>query len=103
MTGPILHDPTSAYFAADKLNPEAIASCFTPHAVVKDAGRTYSGLDAIRAWKAAASTKHAYGNAGRALDTSGRYADYERARRSSHSRLVGFLSGGRPNRRKSLI
>jgi SnoaL-like domain len=62
MTELILPDPISAYFSADKQNPEALARCFTPHAVVKDEGQTYSGHDAIRAWKAAASTKYTYTN-----------------------------------------
>ncbi len=51
-----LPEPIAAYFAADRLNPDAIAGCFTAHAVVKDEGRTHTGIDAIKAWKAAAST-----------------------------------------------
>lgn len=55
-----LPDPITAYFAADKQNPEALARCFTTHAVVKDEGHTYSDLDAIKAWKTAASAKYTY-------------------------------------------
>ena len=55
-----LPEPIAAYFAADKLNPEAIARCFTAQAVVKDEGRTHAGTEAIKAWKAAASTAYTY-------------------------------------------
>ena len=61
MTPLRLPDPIAAYFAADQQqDAEAIARCFTAQAVVKDEGRTYSGIDAIKAWKAAASTKYTY-------------------------------------------
>lgn len=61
MTPLSLPDPIAAYFAADQQkNAEAIARCFTAQAVVKDEGRTYSGIDAIKAWKAAASKKYTY-------------------------------------------
>ncbi len=61
MTPLSLPDPIAAYFAADQQkNAEAIARCFTAQAVVKDEGRTHSGIDAIKAWKAAASTKYTY-------------------------------------------
>jgi len=60
MTALILPDPIAAYFAADKQNPEALARCFTAQAVVKDEGHTYAGLEAIKAWKAAASARYTY-------------------------------------------
>lgn len=60
MTPLILPDPIAAYFAADPLGADAIARCFTPQAVVKDEGHTYAGLDAIKAWKAAASAAYTY-------------------------------------------
>jgi hypothetical protein len=56
----VLPDPIAAYFAADQQNPEALARCFTPQAVVKDEGRTYAGLEAIKAWKATASARYSY-------------------------------------------
>jgi hypothetical protein len=56
----ILPEPIAAYFAADQQNPEALARCFTPQAVVKDEGHTYAGLEAIKAWKAAASARYSY-------------------------------------------
>ncbi len=61
MTPLNLPEPIAAYFAADRQkNAEAVARCFTAHAVVKDEGHTHSGTDAIKAWKAAASTKYTY-------------------------------------------
>lgn len=61
MTPLNLPAPIAAYFAADQQkNAEAVARCFTAQAVVKDEGHTHSGIDAIKAWKAAASTKYTY-------------------------------------------
>jgi hypothetical protein len=53
-----LPEPIAAYFAADKLDGEAVARCFAKDAVVKDEGRTYTGLAAIKQWKAKASAKY---------------------------------------------
>jgi len=47
-------------FAADKRDIEAIAQCFTKDAVVKDEGHTYTGVMAIKQWKAETSTKYTY-------------------------------------------
>jgi SnoaL-like domain len=55
-----LPDPIAAYFAADQRDASAIASCFAPGAVVKDEGRTHTGLDAIRAWKTGVSAAYTY-------------------------------------------
>lgn len=55
-----LPEPIAAYFAADRQNPQALARCFTPHAVVKDEGGTHTGVEAIKAWKAATSTQYTY-------------------------------------------
>jgi hypothetical protein len=60
MTTLILPDPIAADFAADQRSADAIARCFTTQAVVKDEGRTYTGLDAIKAWKAAAAAAYTY-------------------------------------------
>jgi hypothetical protein len=60
MTTLILPGPIAFYFAADPRSADAIGRCFTTQAVVKDEGRTYTGLDAIEAWKAAASAKYTY-------------------------------------------
>ena len=42
----------ASYFAADKLDGEAVARCYTNDAVVKDEGRTCTGLEAIKRWRA---------------------------------------------------
>lgn len=55
-----LPEPIAAYFAADTQNAHAVARCFTAQAVVKDEGKTHTGLEAIRAWKSAASAQYTY-------------------------------------------
>jgi hypothetical protein len=55
-----LPEPIAAFFAADAGNPAAVAHCFSPHAVVRDEGHTYTGLEAIKAWKTAAAAKYRY-------------------------------------------
>jgi hypothetical protein len=57
---PNLPEPIAAYFAAAKLDREAVARCFTTDAVVKDEGHTYSGLASITQWKAETSAKYTY-------------------------------------------
>jgi hypothetical protein len=53
-----LPEPITAYFAADKLDGDAVARCFTSGAVVKDEGRTYTGAAAIRQWKMETAAKY---------------------------------------------
>ena len=60
MTNLNLPNPIAAYFDADRRDGEAMVRCFTPQAVVKDEGQTYSGHAAIKAWKIAASAKYSY-------------------------------------------
>ncbi|WBH16841.1 nuclear transport factor 2 family protein [Sphingomonas radiodurans] len=56
-----LPDPIARYFAADQVSDAAaVASCFTDDAVVKDEGNAYVGKDAIRQWKAEASSTYNY-------------------------------------------
>jgi len=56
-----LPNPIAGYFEADKgQSAETIAACFTPAAVVKDEGHTYTGRDAIRRWKDGSSVKYTY-------------------------------------------
>ena len=55
-----LPEPIAAYFQADRGDATAVASCFTPDAVVKDEGKTYSGTLQIERWKAEASAKYNY-------------------------------------------
>ena len=60
MTPLSLPEPIAAYFAADRRGGDAVIRCFTNQAVVTDEGRTYTGLAAIAAWKAAASARYTY-------------------------------------------
>jgi len=84
--------PIAAYFAADKRDSEAIARCFTENAVVKDEGHTYTGLSAIKQWKADASAKYEY--------TSEPFASEERDGKTIvTSRLVGNFPGSPVNLR----
>ena len=53
-------EPITAYFAADRLDGHAVARCFTSGAVVKDEGRTYAGVAAIKQWKAETAAKYTY-------------------------------------------
>jgi hypothetical protein len=55
-----LPEPITAYFAADRLDGGAIARCFTSGAIVKDEGRTYAGVAAIKQWKAETAAKYTY-------------------------------------------
>jgi hypothetical protein len=73
MTTLHLPDPIAAYFAADLRSADAISRCFTTHAVVKDEGRTYTGLDAIKAWKAAASAAYTYTSQPLAIEQEGSF------------------------------
>lgn len=60
------------YFETDSgKDALAVARCFAEGAVVKDEGHTYVGLDAIRNWKADASTKYTYTVEPFALATEG--------------------------------
>lgn len=52
-----LPEPIAAYFAAEH-DPEALADCFAAQATVKDDGHTYTGIDDIKAFMAAASAKY---------------------------------------------
>ena len=52
-----LPEPIAEYFAAEH-NPQALANCFTAHAVMKDDGHNYSGIDAITSFMAEASAKY---------------------------------------------
>ncbi|MGX1499556.1 nuclear transport factor 2 family protein [Roseibium aggregatum] len=56
-----LPGPIAAYFEADgSRNAEAVAECFNEDAAVKDEQQVYAGREAIRRWKAAASSKFSY-------------------------------------------
>jgi len=55
-----LPQPIAAYFTADRLDADALVQCFSEGAVVKDEGKTYTGLDAIRKWKTDVAAKFTY-------------------------------------------
>ncbi|YCH20714.1 nuclear transport factor 2 family protein [Pseudomonas sp. D1-3] len=52
-----LPEPIAADFAAEH-DPQALAHCFTAQAIMKDAGHTYAGIDAIKAFMAEASARY---------------------------------------------
>lgn len=92
MTHLNLPEPIAAYFDADKRDGEAVARCFTKQATVTDEGQTYSGLAAIKAWKAAASAKYSYTSEPIAVEQKhGRFV--------VNSRLVGNFPGSPVNLR----
>lgn len=55
-----LPKPIADYFAADAADGAAVAKCFTADAVVIDENKTYTGRDAIAAWKTETSAKYNY-------------------------------------------
>lgn len=55
-----LPGPIAAYFTADQNDSHAVAQCFAENAVVIDERRTHTGRNAIRQWKAEATTKFSY-------------------------------------------
>lgn len=75
MTDLNLPEPINRYFNADKQRgTEALADCFTSDAVVIDEQQTYTGVEAIVAWKLAASSKFEYTvNPTRVERSSGNY------------------------------
>lgn len=52
--------PVFAYFQADRADASTVSECFTEDAIVIDEGKTYTGRDAIRDWKAESSRKYSY-------------------------------------------
>jgi ketosteroid isomerase-like protein len=59
------------YFAADTTDGAAVARCFTADAVVVDEKNTYTGREAIAAWKSGASQKYDYVADPTAMDDQG--------------------------------
>jgi hypothetical protein len=55
-----LPEAVAAYFAADRLDSEAVVRCFTREAVVTDENRTHAGIDAIKRWRAEVGAKYVY-------------------------------------------
>jgi hypothetical protein len=64
---------------------EAVADCFAPDATVRDEGRTYRGLAAIKEWKA--ETKKKYGHT---------VAPFAVAHRDGKTILTARLAGSFP-------
>lgn len=61
MTGALkLPDPIAAYFEADRMNADAVGRCFTGNAIVRDEGKTHTGVEAIKQWKTESSGKYTY-------------------------------------------
>ena len=53
-----LPPPIARYVQLENAGDTAtLATCFAPNAIVRDEGRTYEGLAAITAWKAATKQK----------------------------------------------
>jgi hypothetical protein len=53
-----LPSPIDAYVKAENSGDvEALSECFAPNATVRDEGRTYKGLPAIKEWKAETKKK----------------------------------------------
>jgi hypothetical protein len=76
----------AAYFAAEKNDGDAVARCFIENATVKDEGHTYTGVAAIKRWKAETSRKYTY--------TSEPFASEERGGKTVvTSRLTGNFPG----------
>jgi len=87
-----LPKPITAYFHADQGDCEAVALCFTENAIVKDDGRTYTGLTAIKKWKAETTTKYTY--------TSTPFAsEQEKGKMIITSRVAGNFPGSPVNLR----
>ncbi|HWU64269.1 MAG TPA: nuclear transport factor 2 family protein [Ensifer sp.] len=56
-----LPEVIAAYFQADRnTNADAVAACFGDDALVTDERNVYRGRDAIRRWRAEASTTYTY-------------------------------------------
>ncbi|POF34471.1 nuclear transport factor 2 family protein [Roseibium marinum] len=56
-----LPGPIAAYFEADRSrNVDAVAKCFNEDAAVNDERQVHAGREAIRRWKAEASSKFSY-------------------------------------------
>ncbi len=87
-----LPEPIAAYFSANRQATDSLVHCFMAQATVKDEGQTHVGLDAIQAWKAAASARFAYTTEPLTLDQESGYHIVT-------SRVVGNFPGSPVNLR----
>jgi len=54
-----LPPPVDLYIQLENTgDTERLSACFAPNAIVRDEGRTYEGLAAIKAWKAETKKKY---------------------------------------------
>jgi SnoaL-like protein len=87
-----LPKPIDDYVASGNTDDtEALASCFASDAIVRDEGRTFEGLDAIKLWHAEARKK--YQHTVEPLDI---------AQRDSKTVVTGRVSGNFPSSPVSL-
>src|SRR4030095_261043 len=67
-----LPKPIEAFVRAGNAGDvESISDCFVPNATVRDEGRYYEGLPAIKAWQARARKKYNYTGTPPELNTNG--------------------------------
>jgi ketosteroid isomerase-like protein len=66
-----LPPPIAAYFAADSIDADSVAQCFTDDAVVVDEQRQHRGRAAITQWKAQATAKYHYTSEPLTVEVSG--------------------------------
>lgn len=57
---PNLPKPIEIYFTNQQADAAGLEHCFTENAFVKDDGHTYTGIAAIKAWKAEALKQYAF-------------------------------------------
>jgi hypothetical protein len=51
--------PLDIYFASESAHdPSAIEKCFAANAIVRDEGKTFAGIPAIKAWRVEAGEKY---------------------------------------------
>ncbi len=83
----MLPPPLDAYLLAETIaDTTPLSNCFTADAVVLDEGRTFKGLEAIKAWKKDSKTRYQYSI--EPLDVS-----RDGATVTMHARLTGTFPG----------
>jgi hypothetical protein len=101
-----LPDPVARYFELDADHDlQGVAALFADEATVVDEGRTYRGLDEIRAWRLGPESKHTRPTAVTGTEAAGadRYLvigrlDGNLPRRSAHVRWDFTVAGDRIER-----
>jgi ketosteroid isomerase-like protein len=67
----LLPPPIAAYFAADTMDADSVAQCFTDDAVVVDEQRQHRGRPAITRWKSQVTAKYHYTSEPITVEVSG--------------------------------